>query len=121
MNELSKLDDNCLKRVGKRMPYTMPEGFFNNLEQNILAEVAAEPKETAKPEMTIKRRFRILPLVWNVACAAIVAVCGIYIMGGGNSAECESVEQAFSQLDPSDQLFFIEAMQQDLFINDETY
>lgn len=62
-----------LDRVGKKMPYLMPEGFFGQMQANVLAEV--EKEEMAKASQMEMKHCRKAKLVRLYVAAASIAAC----------------------------------------------
>ena len=54
------------EQVGKRMPYNVPDGFFDQLEQNVMAEVMADNTATDKP----RQKARTLKIAIRTILAA---------------------------------------------------
>ena len=78
------------ENIGKRMPYSTPEGFFDELEENIVGAAAA--------------------------AALLVAVnLNLYKADAATSAD---IEEAFSQLSADDQEFMLSVYQDDVFFNE---
>ncbi len=99
--------------VGKRMPYSTPEGFFDNLEDSVLARVSAET-------VTKQRRSRLRIIISSIAATA--AVAAIVLMVGIKTQQTAApsisdVDLAFSQLSTDDQEFMLSVYQNDVFIN----
>ncbi len=112
-------------QVGKRMPYTMPHGFLDDLEANVLATVAADapvaPIAAAQP--TVKRRS-YLKVVWLSALSTAAAITLFLVMHTGFTASADApswqtVDEAFAQLSDEDQAFLIDVYQDDVFLNGE--
>lgn len=76
------------KEVGKRTPYVVPMGFFEEVTQKTL-ELA---KERDKKERNIKVRFRVAAFVASVA-AAVIALALFTKLA---QSEFESLEQTDS-------------------------
>lgn len=113
------------EQVGKRMPYTTPHGFLDDLEANVLTTVAADapvaPIAAAQP--TVKRRSH-LKVVWLSALSAAAAVTLFLVMHTGFTASADApswqtVDEAFAQLSVEDQAFLIDVYQDDVFLNGE--
>lgn len=99
--------------VGKRMPYTTPEGFFDNLKDSILSRADAET-------VTKKRRPRLRIIISSIAATA--AAVAVVLMIGINTQQpatpsINDVDLAFSQLSTDDQEFMLNVYQNDVFIN----
>lgn len=111
------------EQVGKRMPYTTPDGFLDDLEANVLATVAADalaaPIATAQP--SVKRRS-YLKVVWLSALSAAAAITLFLVVhtsftASASDADWQTVDKAFAQLSVEDQDFLLEVYQDDLFLN----
>lgn len=66
-------NESNLDRVGKKMPYLMPEGFFKQMQANVLAEV--EKEEMAKASLMEMKHRRKAKLVRLYVAAASIAAC----------------------------------------------
>lgn len=99
------------------MPYTVPDGFFEQLEKDILSHV--QPGPATVPSGSHKYKL----LLWGRGVAAVAAVAVLVWIGGAvlgslrqdNIAE---VEQAFASLSTDDQDYMLSVYQDDLFMND---
>ena len=98
-------------KVGKDMPYSIPEGFFVVFEKNVREEIGKQPEiglDAGKHSPTALR--------WvAAACAAILAAVGIGLIKYQNAYDDE--EHAFQQLSEEDQDFLLAVYQDDIFIN----
>lgn len=104
-----------LNRIGKRMPYTVPENFLDDIENNVW--------ETMKDEMTPskpKRSYRLWYSISGGLVAASVALILVFnaLPDSHKTTDFESFEQAFSQLSNADQNYLLTVYQDDLFINE---
>ena len=106
-----------LKNIGKKMPYTVPEGFFDALEQNVLAATTDRNRQE-KP--AAKHRTMFKTMFAAAAGLALVLVFSIYskVNNKENSQETSftEVEQAFCSLSQTDQDYLIEDYQDDIFL-----
>ena len=114
-------------KIGKRTPYTTPEGFFSNLEEDIWKEVKSsfQEKENAEAvaptQQTERKRTKRPILMWSImAVAASVALALVVNMSFAKTDEAtiEDVDQAFSQLTTEDQTYLLSVYQEDVFINE---
>lgn len=113
-------------KVGKKMPYTTPEGFFDKLEENILAEVKNDcrDKEEGKSVVSADKEashkpFRLRILMRSViAVAASVALMLVINMNISKTSPTtiNDVDQAFNQLTIDDQAYLLDIYQDDVFI-----
>ena len=93
--------ENHLDKMKKSMPYTVPEGFFDEMEERLMQEVATEKK---------KPTVRKVALWTSLAVAASLALL-LVLRHGWHNTEDESfkqVEMAFNQLSDSDQELMLE-------------
>lgn len=108
------------ENIGKRLPYSTPEGFFDTLEENIWKEVSNPTTATAHTQPVRKCR-NIRPLTKVIlgmtgAAALLVAVnLNLYKADAATSAD---IEEAFSQLSADDQEFMLSLYQDDVFFNE---
>ena len=104
-----------LEQVGKRLPYSVPDGFFDKLEDDVMQEVK---KETVRPGWRTKA-LRIVFGTMLAVSASIALFLVVRPMLPKSSADYyESVELAFSNLSPEDQDFLLQVYEEDdLFIN----
>lgn len=103
-------------KVGKRMPYTVPDNFFAEMEDNIYLELNAQPPVKARRHRTFMR-VAITALTTAAATVALVLVFnkGPHAIHTTGFAE---VEQAFGNLAAEDQMYLFSVYQDDIFINE---
>lgn len=115
--------DKIFEQAGRRMPYTMPEGFFDQLEQDVLAEVGARRRDSGKPDAGRRHTLRVVFRTLSAA-AAVIALAFVVMKtrtGGPALAQdsFESVELAYNNLSAEDQDFLLEVYDEDVFLNEE--
>ena len=95
-----------LDRVGKKMPFTMPEDFFDKVQANVLAQVALEEQKKKKhPRKAMMRR------IWLAAASVAASVSMLLLIGnavGDNDSSQEvasmaPVDKAYDQLSAEEQ------------------
>lgn len=105
-------------QVGKRMPYSVPDDFFGELEENVMRQasiIAAEPK----PSSWRKR------IAWGTCISAAAAVA-LLLTVNVNSTKAtadvseEAVNVAFAQLAPEDQAFLLEVWEDSEMMDEQT-
>ena len=107
-------------KIGKQMPYTVPDGFFDKLEENVMNEVKAQP--VRKKAVTIRMAIRTAIAV--AACIALFLVVKKVLPQGNDTTtdDFENVELAFNNLSTDDQDYLLEVYQEELFLeNDLNY
>ena len=93
--------ENDLENMGKKMPYTVPEGFFDEMEERLMQEVETKKKN---------RKLRNTALWTGFAIAASLALL-LVLRQVWHNTEDESfkqVEMAFNQLSDGDQELMLE-------------
>lgn len=110
------------KQVGKRMPYSTPDGFLKDMESNILEAVK---NDTSQPVVVEQKKRPVLKVIWTAALAAAASVALLFVVNMDFSAsrssqadsDLQAVDQAFAQLSSADQAFLLDAYQEDVFLN----
>ncbi len=105
-----------LDNMGKRMPYTVPDNFFSDMEQTVMERVAGTRSVTLKSthKVRLMRRMAVA-----AAAVAVLALTFTHWQPPVATAEAETLEQAFDRLDASDQAYLMEAYSNDIFINEQ--
>lgn len=102
-------------KVGKRMPYQVPDSFFDQLESNVMQEV--------KSEVAVAKKSRFRRITWGTIISVAAAVALLVTVNlkstKVNEYSAEAVNQAFSQLLPADQAYLLEVYDEDVFLNEQ--
>lgn len=103
-------------RVGKQMPYTVPEDFFAKLEDDVCRKV------TSRRRMSVKDRRSFMRFAVVTLATAAASVILFFVIDGTFKAtapvEFAEVEQAFGCLSTEDQMYMLSVYQDDIFINE---
>ena len=113
------------EHVGKRMPYTVPDGFLDDLESNVLERVQQEARvdsgarlmpDEGKDSLRKPARLRMWArvAVAMAACTALFVAISAILLNQGESG-IDEVETAFCQLSPDDQTFLLDVYQDEFF------
>lgn len=135
-NETGRFD---FKQVGKRMPYTTPDGFFKDMEKNILEAVKDDTLQAVKIQpQSVKvqpKKRPVFKMIWAAAIAVAASVAVLLVLNIDFSAadsslasshssqpsqaksDLEQVDQAFAQLSEADQVYLLDVYQEDVFLN----
>ena len=111
------------EKIGKRIPYTVPDDFFTKLEESVMDEVKVQKSEaTALPE---RNKTVIITIRSLLAIAAAVALFFVVqpMLTENNMISADdfaSVELAFNNLSSDDQDFLIAVYEDEEYINDLT-
>ena len=93
--------ENDLENMGKKMPYTVPEGFFDAMEERLMQEVAPEKKKPTLPNAALWTGFAV------AASLALLLVLR-QVWHNPEDESFKQVEMAFNQLSDSDQELMLE-------------
>ena len=122
-NKTGKFD---FDQVGKRMPYSTPEGFFKEMEANILEQVKDDKQVPVRRQ---PKKRPLMKVIWAAAMAvaasvAVLLVLNIDFMAPHSSQpsqadnEMQAVDQAFAQLSSADQAYLLNVYQEDVFLDE---
>ena len=105
-------------KIGKQMPYTVPDNFFDELEKNVMNEVKAQPVKKNKAK-TIRMVIRTALAV--AACLALFLIVKKTLPQDSDNAidDFDNVELAFNNLSTEDQDYLLEVYQEELFMNND--
>ena len=104
-------------KIGKQMPYTVPDGFFDELEENVMREVKVQPAKKDKAK-TIRMAIRAALAV--AACLALFLIVKKNLPQGNDNTitdDFENVELAFNNLSMEDQDYLLEVYQEEQFMD----
>ena len=122
-NKTGKFD---FGKVGKRMPYSTPEGFFKEMEANILEQVK---NDKPAPVRIQPKKRSLRKVIWTAAIAVAASVAVLLVLNIDFAAphsslpsqvdnEMQAVDQAFAQLSSADQAYLLDVYQEDVFLDD---
>ena len=119
-NKTGKFD---FGKVGKRMPYSTPEGFFKEMEATILEQV----KNETQPVRIQPKKRSLRKVIWTAAIAVAASVAVLLVLNIDFSASSsqpsqvnngmQEVDKAFAQLSSADQAYLLSVYQEDVFLN----
>lgn len=115
--------DNSMTHIGKRMPYSVPTGYFDTLNSQIMQQVAQQQKPVLRPSKS-RRLWRIITATLSTAAAiTIAAVMTHNYLSAPTEAEMaahydQQIDQAFNHLSQSDQDYLLSVYQDNLYIDD---
>ena len=120
------------EKMGKRMPYTVPDDFFADMEKSVLKSLTPSPIPVGEgseySQMGHNVKTHTTPL-WRrmgvglfLAAAAAVALFLVVqpLLTKSSTADFETVELAFNDLSTDDQDFLIAVYEDEEYMNDLT-
>jgi len=124
------------EKLNKRLPYSVPDGFFDDMEANVLAKIKADAEaetsvggDKAETQMQDKqyrktiRRTRTISLSILAMAASLLLLFTIFPKSAKTAQQTndmESIDKAFSQLNTDDQTFLMEVYDDYMFLDDAT-
>ena len=103
--------------IGKRLPYSVPDGFFDKLDEEIMRKAMSVETAKPKPRRSIMRIF-------ITAATAVAASMALFLVFNHSKVQQPSatdnfaeVEQAFARLSNVDKDYLLEVYQDDIFFN----
>lgn len=124
------------EKLNKRLPYSVPDGFFDVMEANVMAKIKADAEagtsvgdDKADTQMWNKRyrktikRTRTISLSFLAMAASLLLLFTILPKStktAQQTNDMESIDKAFSQLNTDDQAFLMEVYDDYMFLDDAT-
>ena len=122
------------EKLNKRSPYSVPDGFFDVMEANVMAKIKADAGinvggDKADTQMRDKQyrktttHTRTISLSILAMAASLMLLFTIFSQSTKTAQQTngmESIDMAFSQLNTDDQAFLMEIYDDDMFLDDAT-
>lgn len=122
------------EKLNKRLPYSVPDGFFDVMEANVMAKIKADAGinvggDKADTQMRDKQyrktttHTRTISLSILAMAASLLLLFTIFSQSTTTAQQTngmESIDMAFSQLNTDDQAFLMEIYDDDMFLDDAT-
>lgn len=122
------------EKLNKRLPYSVPDGFFDVMEDNVMAKIKADAGinvggDKADTQMRDKqyrkttKHTRTISLSILAMAASLLLLFTIFSQSTKTVQQTngmESIDKAFSQLNTDDQAFLMEIYDDDMFLDDAT-
>lgn len=122
------------EKLNKRLPYSVPDGFFDVMEDNVMAKIKADAGinvggDKADTQMRDKqyrkttKHTRTISLSILAMAASLLLLFTIFSQSTKTAQQTngmESIDKAFSQLNTDDQAFLMEIYDDDMFMDDAT-
>ena len=122
------------EKLNKRLPYSVPDGFFDVMEANVMAKIKADAGinvggDKADTQMRDKqyrkttKHTRTISLSILAMAASLLLLFTIFSQSTKTVQQTngmESIDKAFSQLNTNDQAFLMEIYDDDMFLDDAT-
>ena len=105
--------------IGKQMPYTVPDGFFDELEENVMKELKGSNTPSGESRKARIVRMTVRALIAVAACIALLFIVKKALPQGSDATtdDFENVELAFNNLSTDDQDYLLEVYQEEQFLD----
>lgn len=124
------------KKLNKRLPYSVPDGFFDVMESNVMAKIKADAEagtsvgdDKADTQMWDKRYRKTIKHTRTISLSFLAMAASLLLLftispkstkTAQQANDLESIDKAFSQLSTDDQTFLMEVYDDDMFLDDAT-
>ena len=107
------------EQVGRRMPYSVPEEFFDKLEADVMREVKAETTKSKNHKKTktiaIRSALAIAAVLTLFFVVRTTSPTGNHLFASAD--DFASVELAFNKLSADDQDFLLQVYEDEEYMN----
>lgn len=122
------------EKLNKRLPYSVPDGFFDVMEANVMAKTKADAGinvggDKADTQMRDKQYRKTTTHTRTISLSILAMAASLMLLFTKFSQSTktvqqtngmESIDKAFSQLNTDDQAFLMEIYDDDMFLDDAT-
>lgn len=124
------------EKLNKRLPYSVPDGFFDVMEANVMAKIKADAEagtsvgdDKADTQMWDKRYRKTIKHTRTISLSFLAMAASLLLLftilpkstkTAQQTNDLESIDKAFSQLSTDDQTFLMEVYDDDMFLDDAT-
>lgn len=124
------------EKLNKRLPYSVPDGFFDVMEANVMAKIKADAEagtsvgdDKADTQMWDKRYRKTIKRPCTISLSFLAMAASLLLLftilpkstkTAQQTNDMESIDKAFSQLSTDDQTFLMEVYDDDMFLDDAT-
>lgn len=102
------MDNNSLDKIGRQMPYRVPDSFFDDFENRIIA---------GHRRRTIRHRVKMLLLPLGAVAAIAILLLTVRPAAFNPATDYAEIAQAFDDLSEADRTCLLDTYQDDIFFN----
>lgn len=102
------MDNNRFDKIGRQMPYRVPDSFFDDFENRIIA---------GHRRRTIRHRVKMLLLPLGAAAAIAILLLAVRPAAFSPATGYAEIAQAFDDLSEADRTCLLDTYQDDIFFN----
>lgn len=121
------------EKLNKRLPYSVPDGFFDVMEANVMAKIKADAGinvggDKADTQMRDKQYRKTTTHTRTISLSILAMAASLLLFTIFSQSTktvqqtngMESIDKAFSQLNTDDQAFLMEIYDDDMLLDDAT-
>lgn len=124
------------EKLNKRLPYSVPDGFFDVMEANVMSKIKADTEagtsvgdDKADTQMRDKQYRKTIRRTRNISLSLLAMAASLLLLftifpkstkTAQQTNDMESIDKAFSQLNTDDQTFLMEVYDDYMFLDDAT-
>lgn len=121
------------EKLNKRLPYSVPDGFFDVMEANVMAKIKADAGinvggDKADTQMRDKQYRKTTTHTRTISLSILAMAASLLLFTIFSQSTktvqqtngMESIDKAFSQLNADDQAFLMEIYDDDMLLDDAT-
>ena len=121
------------EKLNKRLPYSVPDGFFDVMEANVMAKIKADAginvgRDKADTQMRDKQYRKTTTHTRTISLSILAMAASLLLFTIFSQSTktvqqtngMESIDMAFSQLNADDQAFLMEIYDDDMLLDDAT-
>lgn len=102
------MDNNRFDKIGRQMPYRVPDSFFNDFENRIIA---------GHRRRSIRHKAKKLLLPLGAAAAIAILMLAVRPAAFSPATGYAEIAQAFDDLSEADRTCLLDTYQDDIFFN----
>lgn len=102
------MDNNRLDKIGRQMPYRIPDSFFDDFENRIIA---------GHRRRSTRHRVKMLLLPLGAAAAIAILLLAVRPAAFSPATGYAEIAQAFDDLSEADRTCLLDTYQDDIFFN----
>lgn len=102
------MDNNRLDKIGRQMPYRVPDSFFDDFENRIIA---------GHRRRSIRHKAKKLLLPLGAAAAIAILLLAVRPAAFSPATGYAEIAQAFDDLSEADRTCLLDTYQDDIFFN----
>lgn len=102
------MDNNRLDKIGRQMPYRIPDSFFDDFENRIIA---------GHRRRSIRHKAKKLLLPLGAAAAIAILMLAVRPAAFSPATGYAEIAQAFDDLSEADRTCLLDTYQDDIFFN----